>query len=131
MFDRDNAKGLRVDVYSGTYKSPNCVFNREDGPASLTIVAIDDRRDRRSGALQALPSDSQVFAPSDKAPAAVLVLRDIRGHVLVSVEPLQADGESKHYAMGGAYTGTSDSRWDALIPFYGAVALHDYRDSGM
>jgi len=70
------------------------------------------------------------FSPSDKHPAAVLVMAEpIGGRKILRIEPADADG--KWTMFGGNYGGTSDSRFGEKCrellgqSWYGAVAIHD------
>ncbi len=97
--------GLIVDIFRNDYRSDLCIFK---DAKSVTVVNIDGP-----------------FDPAPDRPAAMLTHR---GRNLVVI-PVGDDGipvDLTDVAFGGSYAATSDSRFSAAVPFYGAVPIHDY-----
>ena len=95
----------------------------------VTLVGIVDRRNERNGDrdnVQPIPaSEAGPFAPTDDAPAVVLVIRGFGERTVYSVEPLQPQGERRWFMAGGTYV-SGDSRFANLAGNqYGAIAFHD------
>lgn len=114
-------KGLIIDLFvSSTYLRPRTfgggghVFG---DAREVTIVGIHE-----GGKTRPLPKGAQVFEPSERAPAALLVFRTIGGERIASIAP--AENPSRHMS-GGALADSSDSRWRQLVGFYGGVVVHD------
>lgn len=120
-------KGLTVSIFENKAHG-NCSAGGVSAThSSLTIVGVIDRtRDRASTEVIPLPKESQVFAPREDAPAAVLVKRSIMDGTrpTLHVEPL-VHSRQGHVMAGGAFVSTTDSRFSKMIGFYGAVPLHD------
>lgn len=113
-------RGLTVDVYRRSGVASTFAVSK------LTIVGTRVDTNQGHGDVRSLVGRFPVCEPSTDAPAAVVVYRNLRGHQIVHVEPLAPvpDGHAG-YMAGGSYVACSDSRWDDLIGFYGAVSLHD------
>lgn len=117
-------KGLIVSLYESDYPRPHRFGNDKGGHAfgdvkSVVVVGIFE-----DGTIKDLPKDSQVFEPRVDTPPALLVVRRTGKERVLSVAPL--DYHSRRWYMnGGAFASTSDSRWSALVGFYGAVHVHD------
>jgi len=107
--------GLQVDIYRGSYNSRNNIFQKFN---EITLVNV--------------PGPSQ---PSEKAPAALLIRRDvtrfsveIHDHIIQPAELV--DGEwvplrGHQFANGGSLADASDSRFSEAtnrVP----VRIHDY-----
>lgn len=102
--------------------------------SALTIVGIVDHTnsaDLAKREVKPLPKYSQVFSPTEDAPAAIIKYRTMGSKRLVSVEPLEGveSGKGTPWMAGGSYVSSSDSRWGELVGFYGAVSLHDRTES--
>lgn len=78
------------------------------------------------------------FGPTEDAPPVAIDVRNIMGHKILSVVPVQWDEDRMVYAklpgwfmMGGNYLAPGDSRVGYLVEqvakthFYGAIAIHD------
>lgn len=121
--------GLRVHRFPSEYASSSGPFG---SARHVTVVGIVDHRypaDLSKREVQPLPEDERgPFVPSEDAPAAVLVYRNMGETQLVHVEPLTVPAGETHtpWMSGGGYAGTTDSRWSRLIGFYGAASVHDY-----
>jgi hypothetical protein len=68
-------------------------------------------------------SECGSITPQAKAPAVILVYRDMGGKRVCHVEPLEPAPRSS-YMSGGTFV-DGDSRFSNLVGFYGAVAFHD------
>lgn len=124
-------KGITISVYrNGGYDATaGGVSSKAD---RLTVVGVEDSL----GQFFPMPRGSQVFAPSEDAPAVVVKVRNVGGPVL-SVVPATYDEQRQTYKAhpgvmaGGNYAATSDSRVGELVrtvtghDFYGAMAVHD------
>ena len=131
MTSTDETRGLRVELLHGKYSSDRSPFAGLD---TVTVVGIIDHvypADLADRTPQPLPRDSQVFPPTADAPAAVLVYRNMGRERLVHLEPLvqMPNDQRTPWMAGGSYAGTTDSRWEALVGFYGAVAVHDHSET--
>lgn len=95
----------------------------------LTVVGLVVHTNRWECVLRALPRGSQVTAASVDAPAVWLVA-DQHGPGDRYVMPAGEDGFpdlARHYANGGRFVTDWDSRFRSLLPFHGAVRVHDHR----
>lgn len=123
--------GLRLDVYrdaDGSDCTANGISARN---ARLTLVGVK----RDLGPVEPLPRTSQVFSPTDAAPAVILVARGRGAATYFSIAPLADDGADirKGGMAGGNFASTSDSRFNDLVAdlrgdggrYIGAVAIHD------
>lgn len=128
--DPSTWRGLTVDLYRSDYRSDNCVWNREGGPDSVTLVAIRDERQGGGAPLMPLPASLHApSTPSPRQPAAVLVVRHV-GRMVFHIEPLTSPEQGRTpFMAGGSYAGSSDSRFGDLINFYGAVKVHDFSET--
>lgn len=117
MSDKKVVKGLRCDIYRGSYRSKNNMLGHV-GEVTLVGPEID-------------AVGGNVFEPTADAPAVRLVLRNMRGPI-VHAEPVDKPEGLCGPMAGGSFIETSDSRFDEAIrkllghEFYGAVTLHDY-----
>lgn len=91
----------------------------------VTIVGVRDPY-VTGDKVERLGLGSRVSAPTDDAPAAVLVKRYLQGVTVWHVEPLEVKG---WVMAGGTYCATSDSRINEITGVYGALALHDRVES--
>lgn len=131
-------QGLIANIFTDQMYGPSrlrqgpAVLHTFGQVAEVTIVGIIDRREKLGNdKVEPMPRGSQVFPPTDRAPAAVFVLRRSCGDTIVHVEPLsKPEGSWMGPMMGGAYVATSDSRFSEITGMYGAVALHDHYESG-
>lgn len=100
-------KGLRAEIIRGRFSSANGGIS--DHAQQVTVVGegIDE-----------------VFEASEEAPAVRLVTRAVLGKTVYHFEPVARGGEVGPMASG-SYVSLMDSRLSRLVPFYGAVALHD------
>lgn len=110
--------GLRVDLYRAGYNSSNNLFNNVQ---AVTLINVDGP-----------------FDPEMKAPAAVLTTNSVGDPIVRPYLPWfhvhgldPAISEDSHFAMGGAYASTSDSRLGESLRGmnthgYFAVPVHDY-----
>ena len=95
--------GLLVGLYRNGYRSNKNAF---DGKSHVVVVNMEGP-----------------FEPNSDAPAAMLVKGPLGNPVIVPV----VDGEPlSSVAFGGSFAATSDSRFRASVPFYGAVPVHDF-----
>lgn len=129
-------KGLILSVYKAP-RIGDCTGGGITSKAdSVVVVGI-----LRDGKVEPLPRESQVFSPSEKSPAVVLVESHIaRLSSTPHLIPLEIalDGVpsgSVGPMAGGNYAGTSDSRWAELGKLFGpqlrlgVVAVHDRVES--
>jgi hypothetical protein len=133
-----NLKGLLLHVYrQADPLFPDCSNGGVSAKHNRLIVVGTKRHDED---MKPLPRESQVFSPSDEAPAVVLVESGVPGLYGPHLEPLEyVDAHNtKAYAgpmAGGNYAGTCDSRWAALgRDVFGhdrldIVAVHDRFES--
>lgn len=99
----------------------------------VTVVGTVDRRwpipTEKWHDVKPLARGSQIFTPTDEAPAVVLVYRNMGAEQVVSAEPWlppeAADPHPVQFMAGGSVLDGSDSRWRELVGFYGAVSFHD------
>lgn len=111
-------KGLRCDIYRGTYRSINQLLTDFK---QVTLVGTDI--DAVGGA---------VFEPTPDAPAVRLNVRSFASGTIVNAEPVDQPDAMCGPMAGGSYIATSDSRFSQVIElhtgarFYGAIPLHDY-----
>lgn len=129
-------KGLRVSVYRAEHlMGADCTNGGVSSKASdLTVVAVEV-----NGVVSELPLDCQVFAPSESAPAMVLVQSNVPGLYGPHLEPYGPRGDAAERRRigpmaGGNYAGCSDSRWSVLGEQFGhgrldVVAVHDRFES--
>lgn len=101
-------KGIRAEIYRASYNSPN---NLLGNVSMVTVVGLG--------------KNAEIFEATPDAPAVRIVKRQINGDVY-HLEPVEKP-EGVSLAFGGAFVETSDSRFRRAFPFYGAVALHDYK----
>lgn len=128
--DQPNQRqGLLLTVYRD---AAHCVDYTNGGVsgrcARLTLVGVVRIERGHKPVIQELDSYSQVFAPDEDAPAVWLVL-DYLGARLVPALPDTSPDLGTRYMFGGNFAGSSDGRWDRLVPFYGAVSVHDRAES--
>lgn len=103
--------GLRIKIYRDDYRSNRCVFH---DVKEITLINVPG------------PSDSTPDAP----PAAIV--KNGLGNPIIVPDPETFDLPSdSHLLAGGAYGGTSDSRFgDAIRKLgsngYCALPIHDY-----
>ncbi|AHY26901.1 hypothetical protein PBI_ZOEJ_77 [Mycobacterium phage ZoeJ] len=103
-----------------------------DGVTSKAdAVTLVGYQRERGGKVEPLPRMSQVFAPSDDAPAVVMVVSNLRG-ALPHLVPLDAQRAGAWTMAGGNIAGTSDSRFGELIEkvfdgpkCVGSLPVHD------
>lgn len=137
-----NACGLTLSVYRDPASDVDATNGGITSRATrLTLVGYyDDSEPHPEPHVIPLPEHSQVFAPTEEAPAVVLRLRRIGGPVLDLV-PARWDPLPRKYVAvegwfmsGGNYAATTDSRLSELArdltgrPFYGALAVHDRKE---
>ena len=94
-------KGLTANVYRDEYR---CSINLLNDAKTVTIID------------QEVPG---IFTPNEDAPAVKLVRRKIYGRDYIHAEPAQPG----HYAFGGSFIYTSDSRMRELNTY--PIPLHD------
>lgn len=128
MTTTTDLRGLRANIYvpaDGRNCSNGGVSSR---CRNVTIVGIrtDNGYAAGHGLVDPLPRLSQVSEPTDDAPAAVIVYRQMGRRTVVHVEPLDGPEQpGTPWMAGGCYVATSDSRFGDLVGFYGAVSFHD------
>jgi hypothetical protein len=123
--DTSELRGLTLNIYkhNGRGSSNGGVSSRCD---QITLVGMIPGGDRTRITL--FPASSRVSSvPSENAPAAVLVRREVLGRVVFHVEPLDRPQGRVGFMAGGTYVATSDSRLQHLHPAvpYGALSFHD------
>lgn len=91
---------------------------------TLVRVVMDQRYVKHVPPGFVLPKlDPCPFEPTPDRPAAELVIRFMRDRPSHYIRPY---GQDDTVGMaGGTFAYTSDSRFSALLPFYGAVSVHD------
>jgi hypothetical protein len=121
----NDLRGLILDIYKnqGRDWSNGGVSSRYDRVTVVGMIHYGNRAD-----VIPFPKSSRVpFAPTDDAPAAVLVRRMLGGEPTYHVEPLVRPAGMVGFMAGGTYVATSDSRLRHLafdLP-YGALSFHD------
>lgn len=126
-------KGLILDVYR-TDALGDCTNGGISAKVNqVTIVGVINFEGREEVA-SLLPGDCRVFAPSDKAPAVMLVKRNVwpgeRPHTyLVPIYPGEnARAFIGRNMMGGNYAATSDSRLREVAGHSYPIPIHDRRE---
>lgn len=95
--------GLIVSIYRDTYDAATIFRGHKD----ITVVNVEGP-----------------FEPTPDRPAAMLVSGPGGTTIIV---PIDDDGVPiPNVAFGGSFGASSDSRFREKVPFYGAVAIHDY-----
>ena len=83
---------------------------------------------RSSQVVVVLPGGGPIPANGTIPAVEIVKKRSVGGeqlHVAVPVDGPDDERKSIGPMMGGAYIASSDSRFRELVPFYGAVPLHD------
>lgn len=123
VITESEAKGLTV----GVARPADIGDCTADGASSrydrFTIIEVV-----RDGEVTPMLKGAAVFAPTEKAPAARLVRRSIMGKVVWHLEPIVAGGQPWLMA-GGNYAAWSDSRISDITGLYGALSIHDRKES--
>lgn len=99
--------GIIASIYRSDYDS---AMNAFYGKSSITIINIDGP-----------------FEPTDERPAAILV-DGPRGTKHIKPADDYSDKDGVQMA-GGTFANTSDSRFSEAVGFYGAVSIHDRRET--
>ena len=124
-------KGLRVSIYRSKSFPGTADRNHAIKFEELTIVGFElcptMGTPPRGARVPAWSRECEVFEPSEKAPAAVVIGRWVGGEPAFCVRLKTTEG--LRTAMGGAYVDSCDSRFRRLAGHYGAVPLHDWVES--
>lgn len=107
-------KGLHINIFRSDYDSK---LNAFFGKKSITLVRVIDQDSGEPTGVQ----PPQIFESSVDYPEAELVRRYIGSRAAFFIRPLGRPGGM----CGGTFASDSDSRFSALLPFYGAVSIHD------
>jgi len=110
-------KGLLIHVYR--HSDPRWGDSSNGGISATHDKLVVVGTKKHGEELKPLPRESQVFTPTDEAPAVVLVESAVPHYYGPHLEPLELHDKhnTQEYAGpydGGNYAGTSDSRWAAL-----------------
>ena len=98
--------GLRVSIYRSQY---DCDLNVFYGKTHVTITNVDGP-----------------FTPSEDSPGG-RVVQHVGNWVIVPDDDYTE--ELGPQMAGGTYATTSDSRWSEKVGLYGAVPIHDRRET--
>ncbi len=102
--------GLRANIYTTNYNASNGGIS-EKFTDILIVDGIDD-------------------PDYDKPNAVELITRFIGGERVLTFQPINGlHKDTTGWMAGGAYIGSSDSRFRKLAGFYGAVPLHDRQET--
>ena len=118
-------RGLTAKIFRSSFKDELAIFKEVD---DVTIVGYEIASQIPFG--ENVPDweeiRHQVFEPTEKRPAAIIVYRWIESqgkwHQAHFLKPADTKG---HTMFSGSYVGTSDSRFSAMSGTYGAIPLHD------
>jgi hypothetical protein len=123
--------GLRLTIHRSAHDGSNGGVSSTR--QNVTLIGIIDAnvsrttdglgpRDRVN--MMVLPAHAAgPFAPTEDAPAVVLIYRRMGHRRIEHVEPFEQAPRGS-YMAGGTFV-TGDSRFSDLVGFYGAVAFHD------
>lgn len=108
-------QGIRVNVYRGKYESTN--GGQSSDADSFTVVGVVRGWPSGNASVTEIPEDTQVFVPTDEAPAALLVASNLRGappHLVPLVDWERAQGQAGPM-HGGNKADSPDARWGKLV----------------
>ncbi|MFA5071216.1 MAG: hypothetical protein WC511_02485 [Candidatus Pacearchaeota archaeon] len=99
-------KGLRCDIYRGTYHSKSCILHDKK---EITLIGAG------------IPEISE---PTKDCPAVKLITVEQFGKQIPRGEPLFPGSEDVWFCFGGSFIYTSDSRFPEDHP----IKLFDYKE---
>lgn len=125
MIDTNEARGLTVNVYrTKAFGGVDCTNKGASAKADeFTVVGVVREPRSKEVLIQPMPRDSRVFAPTDKAPAAVLVQSQLGG-ATPHLVPLDVYLSGRWSMDGGNLADSSDSRWTAVVSSFLPAGLH-------
>lgn len=115
-------KGLHVSIFRSDYDA-RC--NEFFGKQQITLVRVI--RAPHCQRAESVPINTiqppDLFPASDERPPAELVVRFVGDRPAYFIRPYGAI-EGRHMS-GGTFANCCDSRFSNMLPFYGAVGIHD------
>ena len=111
--------GLRLDVYRYAGGGDCSLGGITSNHNTVTLVGIVPANGKTPAPL---PRHSRVFSPSEDAPAVVLVRRV---NFYPYLAPYSESGVYPYGMFGGNFAYASDSRFIAMSPSGGPLAVHD------